>query len=268
MIASSSCCWNSKLIPLHLILFFFFRFIPPPVTPSPVWSTRRNFEMVIFASILLNKFYEPRIRITVITIDDNKLNLGLLVQRSATRTYTWITLLRLVVWQSSHREIKKLRRKRKRKEGICQAKNDGIRCLTRPDFPTNFTGNFSPSTTFSTIFQRKLRLLELWSTQLRSVVDSVRFPKPILKVLNAKQGYIFEIYEIVAIWPIPILWKVAPGKNPAKHTRIPRPFYIFPLSPCLHEGNNNACTVPYQAFHKFLPSLEVSPALFPGSTSI
>lgn len=73
--------------------------------------------------------------------------------------------------------------------------------------------------------------------------------------------YIFEIYEIVPIWPIPVLWKVAPGKNPAKHTRIPRPFYIFPLSPCLHEGNNNACTVPYQAFHKFLPSLEVSPAL-------
>lgn len=119
--------------------------------------------MVIFASFPhpVKEILRTTPRITVNTVDDNKLNLGLLVQRSATRTYTWITLLRLVVWQSSHREIKKLRRKRKRKEGICQAKNDGIRCLTRPDFPTNFTENFSPSTTFSTIFQRKLRLLEL-----------------------------------------------------------------------------------------------------------
>lgn len=227
--------------------------------------------MVIFASFPhpVKQILRTTPRITVNTVDDinNKLNLGLLVQRSATRTYTWITLLRLVVWQSSHREIKKLRRKRKRKEGICQAKNDGIRCFTRPDFPTNFTENFSPSTTFSTIFQRKLRLLELWSTQLRSVVDSVRFPKPILKVLNAKQGYIYsrfmrsfqsDRYRYYERW--------LQGRI-QRNTRVLS--ISFPPS-CLHEGNNNACTVPYQAFHKFLPSLEVSPRspLFPGSTSI
>lgn len=48
-------------------------------------------------------------------------------------------------------------------------------------------------------------------------------------------------------------------------------FRVLSISfPRLHEGNNNACTVryhPYQAFHKFLPSLEVS-LLFPASTSI
>lgn len=100
------------------------------------------------------------------------------------------------------------------------------------------------------------------------------FPNPILKpeFWNAKQGYIRDLWDRFcafsrAIWLIPVLWKLAPGKNPAKHTDSASFLYH---SPRLHEGNNNACTVryhPYQAFHKFLPSLEVS-LLFPAFTSI
>lgn len=133
--------------------------------------------MVIFASFfhLVKQILRTTPRITVNTVDDNKLNLGLLVQRSATRTYTWITLLRLVVWQSSHREIKKLRRKRKRKEGICQAKNDGMPYTSR--FSNQLYRELLAVDNFFDNFPKKTPIA-------RALIYSIKvggFPNPILK---------------------------------------------------------------------------------------
>lgn len=120
MIASSSSCWNSKLIPLHLIPFF-----PPTRHYTLIYAQEflnGNFRSSPCSPTPLNKFYEPcRDSSHRKHAEDNKLNRPLV----NVQLHTWIALLlRVVVWQSSHREIKKLYRKRKRKNGG----------LTRPDF--------------------------------------------------------------------------------------------------------------------------------------